>query len=149
MDYLAEELALVGRIKPASITAAATGSSDVVDMKNFDQLLIVFNMGDYAAGNNGSVAVVVTGSAAVGMTNTATITGKTLTAANYTGSDGDDAAGIINLRGDEVAAQGFRYVRLDVTPTNQNLIASATILGRARYQPSSNFDLAKVKEIVT
>lgn len=149
MDYLAQELALIARTKPASTAAASTASSDIIDIGDFEQVLVVFNMGDYGAGNDGSVAVTVIGSAASDMSNSGTVTGKTLTAANYTGSTGDDAAGIINVRGDEVGELGYRYIRVTVTPTNQALTSSVTVLGRARYQPSSNFDLAAVKQIVT
>lgn len=148
---LSEELAVVGRIKPQAITAASTATSDIVDMRYISRLMAVVNIGDYAAGNNGAVTVQLYSDSASAMDSEEAIEGKELTAASWTGSGGDDAVGIIELTAEELAAIGQtqRYVRLKITPAEQNLTASAVLLGgHMRYGKAADFDLATVKEII-
>lgn len=147
-----EQLPIVARIKPASKTAAAAATSDVVDMKYWDEVLFIFNMGDYAAGNDGSVAVKVEASATSAFSTAVDVTSKALTTANFTGSAGDDAMGVIRVMADDMVISGttYRYARLSVTPTNQNLTCSAVAIGvRGRYQPGSDYDLSVVDEIIS
>lgn len=147
-----EKLPVIGRIKPQAVTAAATVTSDIVDMKYWQEVLAVFNMGDYAAGNDGSVVVLVQVGNDSGLSDATTLTGKALTTATFTGSAGDDAVGVIRWRNEEMVLSGteYRYARLAVTPSDQNLTCSAVLLGvGGRYQPGSDYDLAKVKEIIS
>lgn len=148
---LSEELTVVGRIKPQTVTAEATASSDTVDMRYIARLLVLVNLGEYAAGNDGSVAVQLYADSASNMATEAAITGKALTAATFTGSAGDDAVGIIELTAEELAALGQtkRYVRLKVKPSAQNMTLGAVLLaGHNRYAKASQYDLAAVKEII-
>ncbi len=146
---LSEELAVVARLKPQTVNAAATGETDVVDMKYFDRVMFIFDLGDYAGGNNGSLAAGIYGDTASNGSFATLITGKQLTTGTFTGSAGDDAVGILEVRGDELAAQGLRYVKAKATPSNQNLTLNIIGLGgHARYNPASDFDLAAVKEII-
>jgi hypothetical protein len=146
-----ELLPVVARIKPQSVAAAATANSDAVDMSKFEEVLFIFNMGDYAAGNDGSVAVKVTADTASGGAFATDVTGKTLTAGSFTGSALDDAVGIIRVKAVELAAQGetLRYCRLEVTPADQDLTCAAIALGvHLGYSDAAELDLAKVKEII-
>ena len=148
---LSEMLAVVGRIKPQAITADQAATSDIVDMRYHARLLAIVNLGEYAAGNNGSVAVQLYADSAADMATEAAITGKALTAATFTGSAGDDAVGIIELTAEELAAIGqtMRYVRLKITPSVQNLTAGAVLLAdHSRYAKASDYDIATVKEII-
>ena len=83
---LSEQLAVVGRIKPQAITKAATATSDIVDMKYHARLMVLVNIGEYAAGNDGSVAVALYSDSASNMATEAAITGKALTTGSFTGS---------------------------------------------------------------
>lgn len=149
INALSEDVALVGRIKPQAVTAAATASSDVIDLKNCRKVLFLVNLGDYAAGNDGSIAGGVYGDTDSGGSFATLITGKQLTTATFTGSAGDDAVSIIEVDAAEVETQNLRYIRLKLTPTNQNMTLSAVALGGGfRFNPASDFDLAAVKEIV-
>mgnify|MGYP001212156296 CR=1 FL=1 len=148
---LSEQLTVVGRIKPQSVTATQTATSDIVDMAYHARLMVLVNLGDYAAGNDGSVAVALYSDSASNMATEADITGKALTTGSFTGSAGDDAVGIIELTAEELAAIGQtqRYVRLKITPTNQNMTVGAILLAdHSRYAPAEDFDLTKVKEII-
>lgn len=144
-----EKLAVVGRIKPASKTAAAEATSDIVDMKYWVELYCVFNMGDYAAGNDGSVAV------KIALSNSSSFATEVdseveLTTASFTGSAQDDAVGVLVLRQEQCIVSGteYRYARLSVTPSNQNLTCGAVLLGvGGRYQPASDYDISAVTEI--
>lgn len=154
---LHEELAEVARIAPQTVSAAATGSSDVVDIQNWDEVLAIFQMGDYASGNDGSVAVGVyydtaSNGSFANLVQDSDGNNKSLTTATFTGSSGDNQDGIIRVTREEVAAMasGARYIRLKATPSNEDLLLSAVLLGRAaRYAPASNFDLAAVGEIIS
>jgi hypothetical protein len=148
---LHEELALVGRIKPQTISADAETTTGAIDMQKWDEVLFVYNLGDYGGGNDGTLtAAKITGDTASGGTYATDITGKALTPASFTGSAEDDAVGIIRVTREEVAAQGLRYIRAEITPTNQTLDAGVVAVGRAaRYAPANNFDLAAVTEIIS
>lgn len=146
-----EFLPVVARIKSQSVTASATASSDAVDMKYWDEVLFVFNMGDYAAGNNGAVTVKVEASNTSNFASAVDVSGKALTAATFTGSAGDDQVGVIRLMADEMIISGttYRYARLSVAPANQNLTCGAVALGvRGKYQPGSDYDISSVGEII-
>lgn len=150
-EYITQELAVVARIKPQTVTAAAEALSDAIDMKYWDRIVALVNFGDYAGGNDGSVTVVLKAATSSGGTYAA-ITGKTLTAANFTGSANDDSVGIIELSAAELLADKgvtYTYVKLSVTPANRNMTLSGMVLGtRPDYHPASDYDLAAVKQIV-
>lgn len=146
-----EKLAVVGRIKPAAKTAAAEATSDIVDMKYWQEVLAVFNMGDYAAGNDGTVTVKIAVSNSSTFATEVDLTGKALTAASFSGSAQDDRVGLIRVRADEMVVSGveYRYLRLSVTPANQNLTCGAVLLGvGGKYQPASDYDISTVAEII-
>lgn len=150
MERLSEQLSEMARIKPQTVTAAATATSDAVDMSKCDRVLFILQLGDYAAGNDGVVNASITGDTASGGSFATTITGKSISPANFSGSALDDQDAMIEVTAEEVAAQGLRYVRLEATPTNQNLTLSAVgLAGKLEYGPGGEYDLAKVKEIVT
>jgi len=147
---LSEQLAVLARIKPQAVTAAATAESDAIDMKLFGKVLFVVNLGDYAAGNDGSIAGGVYGDTESGGSYATLITGKSLTTGTFTGSAGDDAISVIEVDAAEVEAQGLRYLKLKLTPTNQNMTLGAVALGGvSRLNPASDHDIAAVKEIVS
>lgn len=146
-----ETLPVIGRITPQTITAAATVVSDIWDMKYWMEALCIFNMGDYAAANDGSVVVKVEVGNAANLSDAVDLTGKTLTTASFTGSAQDDAVGVIRVRNEEmkVSTTEYRYARLSVTPSNQNLTCGAIVQGLGgRYQPGTDYDLAAVTEII-
>jgi len=148
---LSEQLAIVARIKPASKTAGAEVLSDAIDMQNHKRIMAICNFGDYAGGNNGSVTVTLKAATTSGGSYSA-ISGKALTTANFTGSANDDSMGVVELTQEELATlkgTTYRYVKLSITPANQNMTLGAVVLGDySRYTPASEYDLTAVKEIV-
>ena len=149
---LSEGMAVVARIKPAAKTADSEALSDEIDMKIHTRLMAIFNMGDYAGGNDGSVTVTFKAATSSGGTYSA-VTGKALTTASFTGSAQDDAVGIIEMTAEELVATlgaTYRYVKLSVTSTNQNLTCGAVVLsGHSRYSWAEDNDLSAVTEIVS
>ena len=148
---LSEMLAVVGRIKPQAVTAASTATSDIVDMRYHSRLLVLVNLGEYAAGNDGAVTVQLYGDSAANMSAEAAIEGKAITAASWTGSAGDDGVAVIELTAEELASlgQSKRYVRLKITPAEQNMSVGAILLAdHSRYAKAEDYDLAAVKEII-
>ena len=148
-QLLSELFAVVARIAAQTVSAAATASSDVIDMANFHEVVFLVNIGDYAAGNDGSLACSVYYDTASGGSFANVVTGKTLTVATFTGSTGDNQHGVIHVRAEELVTEDAdaRYIRLKATPTNEDLLLGAVALGRPRYQPGKNFDLSAVHRI--
>lgn len=149
-EKLSQTMPIVAGLTSRTISAAASASTDVIDMAYWNRVLVQFNMGDYAAGNDGSVTVIVYGDTASNGSFATAITGKNITPANFTGSTNDSSYAQINVSADEVAAQNLRYIKVTVTPTNQNLTCGVICNGvHSDYQPGSDYDLAAVKQIVS
>lgn len=152
MQQISEAMPIVGRIKAQTVTAAATVTSDIIDMKYHRRVRGIFNMGDYAAGNDGAVAVKFQASNdGSSFTSAVDVTGKTLTAASFTGSAQDDCIATIEVSSEEmvISGTGYRYLRMSVTPTNQNLTCGAVIEADGdRYGPATEFDLTAVTEVI-
>lgn len=146
---LYERLAVIGRTTPATVTAAATVSSDVIDMKNFRRVLFIINVGAFAAGTDGELAAAVYGDTASGGSFATVITGKAITTATFTGNANDDSVALIEVNSAEVQDQGLRYIRCKATPANQNLPISIIALGGdIRYGLANGHNLARVLEII-
>ena len=148
-----EDLPIMGVIPPQSVAADATVQSDVVDISKFEQFLVVANLGDYGAGNDGEITFGVYLDTAVGGSFATLMTGKVLTTATFTGSTGDSKLATIQVRSQAVGVQGnagYRYFRVKATPTNQLMFVSAVILGCGpRFSPGNQFDIAAVAEILS
>jgi hypothetical protein len=83
---------------------------------------------------------------ASGFASASDISGKSITQLTKAGSD-DDKQAIISLKSEELPA-GERYVRLSMTIGTAASDCGAVVLGRGRYKPSTDDDLASVDEIV-
>ncbi len=147
-----ETLPVVARVKTQTVTAAATVTSDIVDMKYWQQIVAYVNMGAYAAGNDGSlVCKFELSNDGTSFTSAVDATGKGITTATFTGSTGDEQMAVICLRNEECVVSGteYRYARLTLTPTNEDLAIGAVVIGiGGRYQPGSDYDIAAVAEII-
>lgn len=142
---IAEDVAVLATIDP---DAYGTGdqTTDVIDMRYWREVAFIVMAG--TLGSSATVDFVVAGSAAVGMTSSATITGKSITQLTEAGTDSDKQA-IVRVTSEEVAAQGFRYIQGTMTVGTATSDAGAVVIGwHARYNPANAFDLASVDEIV-
>ena len=140
-----EQVAVVGRIDP---DAYATGdqTSTVIDMMYWREILIVVQAG--TLGSSATLDCVVKGDTASNGSFATTITGKSITQLTQAGTDSDKDV-VISVSAEDVAAQGFRYVRATMTVGVAGSDAGAIILGwRSRYAPVGDFDLTTVDEIV-
>lgn len=146
-----EKVAVVARITPAAKTAGSEIFTDVIDMRYWQEVLFVVNLGAYAAGNDGTVTVKAVVNSTSSTSGGTDLSGKALTVGSFSGSALDDAVGLIRVRADECMVSGteYRYLYLSVTPANQNMTLGVVALGfGARYQPASDYDIAAVKQIV-
>lgn len=142
---LSEDLALISTLDPVS-QSAATVTGDSIDMKIYRRVLFILMVG--ALGTNATVDMDIKGDTASGGSYTTTITGKSITQLTKAGSD-DNKQVIVEVTAEEVAAQGYRYIRPSVTVgTAACLIALVALGGNNRYVPASDYDLASVDEIV-
>ena len=148
-----ETAPVVARVKPQTVTADAEVTSDIIDMRYWQEVVAYINLGDYAGGNDGTVAALVeVSNDGTSFTSAANLTGKALTAASFTGSAQDDHMGVIRWKNDEMIVSGtaYRYARLSITPSAQNLTLSAVCVGfGGRYQPGSDYDISTVTEIIS
>lgn len=146
------EGAMVARISPAAKTAGAAVYSSVVDMRYWAHVKFYVLLGNYAAGNDGTVTVKAQASnSATFASGNVDISGKALTVATFSGSAQDDNDGIIGIDAEDMTVSGtaYRYLRLSVTPANQNMTLGVVGAGfGCRYEPGTNYDLSTVAEIV-
>lgn len=146
MSNISENVAVLATIDP---DAYGTGdqTTDVIDMRYWREVMFVVMAG--TLGSSATLDFVVAGSAVVGMTSSATITGKSITQLTEAGTDSDKQA-IIRVSAEEVAAQGFRYIQGTLSVGTATSDAGVIAIGtHARYNPASDFDLASVDEIVS
>ena len=144
-ERLSEGLAVVSCIDPDAYTAAAY-NGDVIDMKFFRRVLYIVQAG--TLGTNATVDWVLKGDTASGGSYSTTITGKSITQLTEAGTDSDKQV-VIEVTAEEVAAQGFRYIRDTLTVGTATSDAGVIAVAAAmRYSPASDYDLASVDEIV-
>jgi hypothetical protein len=140
MDRLNERLAIVGKIIDAS-AGTGTGTSDVIDMKNFKRCMFVLQAGTIAAG--GLIDMAIQEGTSTTSFNTATAV-KDMTQLINTD---DNKVAIVEVMDEDMTDQ-YRYLRAVVSRTVGNSITSLLALaGDPHYQPASQFDLAAVKQI--
>jgi hypothetical protein len=147
---LSEELALVASIPPA-VGAIGAVSSDVIDMKLLRRALFALTVGEYGAAD-ATINVVVYANTTNSTSGGTAISGKTFTAATFSGSAaGTNSEGLIEVSASEVAAAvaGGRYAYATVTIAEDTVAYSLAVLaGVARYEDASEYDLASVKAII-
>lgn len=143
---LSELLAVVAWAEPDTVTAASEHLTGEIDTKYYERLLAIIQVGAYAAGNDGSLAGGFQYATTSGGSYSA-VSGKQITTASFTGSAQDSQIAVLELRVQDVRDLG-RYVKVGVTPTNQNCELAIVVLGSTDYRPASDYDIAAVKEII-
>lgn len=142
---LSERLALISTLDPVS-QGAATVTSDVIDMKNFRRVLFVLSVG--AMTLNGTLDMTIKGDTASNGAFATTITGKAITQLTEAGADGNKQV-LVEVTAEEVAAQGFRYIRASlVAAVAASLISLVAFGEHLRYSDAADHDLSSVDEIV-
>ncbi len=141
---ITEQSAIVGVINPASLSVA-THNTTVVDMRHFNR--VVFEICTGVLGASATVDFVVKGDTAQGGAFATTITGKTIT--QIVKATGDNKQVRVEVTADEARAQGFRYLRGDLTVGTAASIVGVLVVGyEPDYFPASDNDLSSVAEIV-
>ena len=136
-------LPLVGTVDPQS-ASAGDYATDIVDMSKFQKVVFYILVG--AMTTNGTLDFVVKGDSASGGSFTTTVTGKAITQFTKAGSD-DNKQAVVEVTAEELAEQGFRYVKgVLTTATAASIVAVAVVGVDARYAPAD--DLASVDEVV-
>lgn len=141
---LADNLAVLGTIDPASISAS-TVNTDVIDMRYWREVLFIVVTG--ALGTSATADFLVKGDSASGGSYATTVTGKSIT--QLVKASHDNSQAIVRVTAEEAAAQGFRYLRGSLTIGTAASLASVIVVGaHARYSDATDFDLASVVQIV-
>lgn len=144
-ERLSEGLAVVSCIDPDAYTAAAY-TGDVIDMQKYKRVMFIVMAGDL--GSSATVDWVLKGDTASGGSYSTTITGKSITQLTQAGTD-DNKQVIIEVTAEEVAAQGYRYIRETLTVGTATSDAGSVALAFGfRNSPASDTDLSSVDEIV-
>ena len=142
---LSEALALVACIDPDAYTTGAS-NSDSIDMSKHARVMFIVMAG--VLGSSATLDFAVWGDTASGGSYATAITGKSITQLTEAGTDADKQA-IVEVTGEEVKAQGLRYIRgvmtVGVATSDCGVVALAD---HSRYAPASELDLASVDEIV-
>lgn len=141
-ERLSESLAVIATIDPASHSTAQ--NSDGIDMRLFRRVIFILTAG--AIGANTIDALIKGGND--NSTFATSLTGKTFSSGTFSGSVDNNKQGIIEVTAEECAAQDVRYIRMEATPSGAAIFGVVALAGVARYEPSSDYDLASVAEIV-
>ncbi len=141
-----EQSAVLACIDPDAYTAA-TYFTGWVSMALWDTLQAIVMAGDLGASATlDAKLTAATDSSGTGPTD---ITGATITQMTQAGTD-SNKQGIINLRTDSLAGQGFTHVRLSMTVGTATSDAGALLLGFGpKYAPASDNDSTAVDSITT
>ena len=143
MDNLfSEDWAVVATIDPDAYTAA-TYTSDVIDMTDWEQIAVVTLAG--ALGDGGSVVTTVKDSSA---SPHAAISGKTTTLGGTSPNTDSDSQSIIHVRSAE-GNSNARYITVDMVVAGATSDCGLVVFGKGRHRPASDNDLASVAEIVS
>lgn len=141
-----QRVAVVGAVDPQSASSAKT--SGWVDATEFHNFMAIVQVG--AIGNNGTVAAKIQQATDSGGTGAKDVTGKAITplSGDTTPTD-DNKQAIIDLKQEDLDfANGFRFIRLSITPTQATLVGGVLLGLDPRYGMASDNDAASVAEIV-
>jgi hypothetical protein len=139
-----ETLPIVSVLNPVS-QGAATVTSTSIDMKSYQRVMFILSTG--VLGASATVDMVIKGDTASGGSYTTTITGKAIT--QLVKATDDNKQAVIEVNADEVAAQGFRYIRAAVTVgTAASIISLVALADGIDYTPASEVDLSSVAQLV-
>ena len=143
-----DAIAVVATIDPDAY-AANTYTSDWVDMGDFHLLMAVVQTGTLGA--SATVAAKLQQATDSSGTGAKDVTGKAITTLTQASPDDSDKQAVINVRANELDLNNnFRYVNLSLTVAVAASDVSAVLLGFiARYDPTTEYDLSTVSEIVT
>lgn len=141
---ISDYIGVVATIDPDAYTAAAY-NTDVIDMSGYDRVAFIVMAGDL--GSSATLDFVVNGDTASGGSYATAITGKAITQLTQAGSDSDKQA-IVNVRSEEVKAQGLRYIRGTMTVGTATSDCGLIALATNRFNPAAGYDLSTVDEIV-
>lgn len=140
--------AIVAWLKPLSRNAG-TVYTDIVDMSLIRRLVVDVLVGTMTGAATLTASIVGnTASSTVGGT---TITGKTLSAGSFSGSDDSDGIARLEATSEEFAAQGLRYGYAEIiTATAAVVFAVLVTAYDTRYgdAPGTIPDLTAVREII-
>jgi hypothetical protein len=143
-ERMSEALSIVSVLVPVS-QGAATVTSTSIDMKLYRRVMFILQAG--VLGASATLDMAIKGDTASGGSYTTTITGKSIT--QLVKATDDNKQAIIEVTAEEVAAQGFRYIRASVTVgVAASLIALVALADNQRYRPAGDFDLTSVAQIV-
>lgn len=144
LENMLDELAIVATIDPDAYgTGAAT--TDVIDMSYYPEVLFIVMAGDL--GSSATLDFLVKGDTASNGSFATTITGKSITQLTQAGTDSDKQV-VVRVTAEEVAAQGFRYIRGTMTVGAASSDCGVIALARVRYNPATEYDLATVDEAI-
>lgn len=139
-----DAVAVVDVIDPQAITAGATGVlTGAIDMKNFSKVAAIITSGTLGA--SGTLDAKWVGCDTSGGTY-ALVTGRAITQLVKASNDND----VVILEVDEqaVAAQGFRYVKLNLVAGTANATSAAVVIGLpANYGGAGALNNADVVEV--
>lgn len=141
MRMITEQLAVVAALDPDSYSAD-TYYTDAVDMRYWERVAFIVNVGDMASSATVDFSVVE------GTTTSPTtaITGKSITQLTQAGTDNDKQA-VIEVRAEEMDPAN-RYLRGKVTVGTGACDVSVVAVAEGWHKPAYDYDLASVDEIV-
>jgi hypothetical protein len=141
-EKMGERLPIVGQISPASYSAG-TQLTAAIDMANVRRVAFIVQTG--VLGASATVDFKVTGSTTSGGAY-ADVTGRSIT--QIVKATGDNKLALLEVSAEQVAAQGWRYIKGSLTVGTAASIVGVIALGDGlRASEAGEFDIAGVVEI--
>jgi hypothetical protein len=145
MNAMSERDAIIGTIDPVTL-ADTEVFTDVIDMSKFDRVMCIFACGSMNGSTGSLVARVVTCDSA-GNNVTALKTASTIAAGSASAAQVIIEVDNNDLAGGSSALYKDRYIKFGMISGSTGGPATAIALGKSKYGPSTDDDLASVAEI--
>ncbi len=141
MEMINERLAVVAALDPDSY-APNTYYTDAIDMRYWERVMFVMNVGDMGSSATIDFSVVEGSTSSP----TTAISGKSATRLTQASTDGDKQV-IIEVRAEEMDPDS-RYLRGKVIIATEACDVSVVAVAEGWHRPAYDFDLSSVDEIV-
>lgn len=139
-----EHLALITKVDPAS-QSAGTVLTPAIDMSKYHRVAILLSTG--VLGTNATVDFSIVGDVASGGSYATTITGKSAT--QVVKASGDNKAVWIEVDGNELRAQGLRYIKgKAVVGTAASIIAMYAFATEPQFGPMDDHRSADILQVI-
>ena len=140
-----DKITVVGTVDPVSQSAGSV-NTDVIDLQKYHKVAFIVTTG--VLGDSATVDFGIYGDTASGGSFTTLVTGKSIT--QIVKESGDNVQAIVEVNGNDLKIQGFRYVRGKLTVgTAASLVAVTVLATEFNYGTADDNAIDSLVQIVS